>query len=230
MDRNTWKGAGAPRAGPRVGGWGAHSRKLGENRRKQREMCRYRGRIEGEPCGRDFVDPEFLSQDDSLVPVTDLSSHSERGGPLSLWLTPENDSPGGGYHSPPPTRGLDAQGPRVWGWRSGSTQIPRPQTSRAWGVNVVRAWPVPDLGSTKAAFSPRVYVCVGGAARLTSVQWSQNRAPVACRHRAPSPSGNTRAWGGLWGLRGKCRRVMALKHEQAGFSRTCILLGTPHSG
>lgn len=56
--------------------------------------------------------------------------------------------------------------------------------SRAWAqgwVNVVRAWPVPDLGNTKAAFSLSVYVCMLGgvleAARLASIQWSTAPEP-----------------------------------------------------
>lgn len=45
----------------------------------------------------------------------------------------------------------------------------------------MRAWPVPDLGNTKAAFSLWVYVCMLGgvleAARLASIQWSTASEP-----------------------------------------------------
>lgn len=55
-------------------------------------------------------------------------------------------------------------------------QALRPSRARAQGwVNVVRAWPVPDLGNTKAAFSLSgcMYACWGGvldAASPASIQ------------------------------------------------------------
>lgn len=71
-------------------------------------------------------------------------------------------------------------------------QALRPSRARAQGwVNVVRAWPVPDLGNTKAAFSLSgcMYVCWGGvldAASPTSIQRPMAPEPDHPWHLGPS--------------------------------------------
>lgn len=118
----------------------------------------------------------------------------------------------------------------------------RPSGARAQGwVNVVRAWPVPDSGNTKAAFSLWVCVCarVGGVAGCRQsrqhpmAHGTRAGAPMvsACRRWAPRPfSGHPGQWDGLLGLRGgRYRRVTVAKTWRSKNERKLAFFQEPHA-
>lgn len=122
-------------------------------------------------------------------------------------------------------------------------QALRPSRARAQGwVNVVRAWPVPDLGNTKAAFSLSGCMCVcwGGvldAASPTSIQWpiapEPDRPwflPVDTGHLGPSVDTQAVGWTAGSSQRKEQKSNWGRDLDKQNSTKAYIFLGTPRSG